>query len=503
MRKKNIYITAIVGLCEEGVAIICGFILPRMILTYFGSAYNGIVAAVTQFIGCIALLKSGIGMATKAALYEPLANRNQDKINGIMAATMEFLRKVACIFIVGILAFAAIYPALINKEFSWPFTFSLVLIISLGTFFQYFFGLANQLLLEADQKYYIVSSIAIINTAFNTIISVICMKAGMSIHGVKLCSTLVYCITPILLYIYVNKKYGINRRAKPDNESISQRWNAFGMQIANFVNNNTDIIVASIFLNLREVSVYTIYYLAINGVKKAINRITTGVESALGCIAVSEDEQQLTKKFLAFEYILNVLSIIAFSVLISIIVPFVKVYTRGVTDVQYDRYVFALIACASELFFCLRIAYTQIIQAKGAFKETKHYYYIEAIINIVLSVILVNLIGLVGIVIGTLVAMIYRTVTSAVYTYKQVLSIDIKLFYYRIILTIFNVMINIMVVSSVVQRLKCENYIDLIIIAVISLIITVIATVIFHLLAFGHASKDVLDMVFKRLGSKK
>ena len=503
MRKKNIYITAIVGLCEETVAIICGFILPRMILTYFGSAYNGIVAAVTQFIGCIALLKSGIGMATKAALYEPLVSHNQDKINGIMAATMKFLRKVACIFIVGIVAFAIIYPAFINKEFSWLFTFSLVLIISLGTFFQYYFGLANQLLLEADQKYYIVSSIAIINTAFNTIISVICMKAGMSIHEVKLCSATVYCITPILLHLYVNKKYSINRRTKPDNDSISQRWNAFGMQIANFVNNNTDIIVASIFLNLKEVSVYTIYYLAINGVKKAINRITTGVESALGCIAVSEDKQQLTKKFLVFEYILNVMSIIAFSILISIIVPFVKVYTRGVTDVQYDRYIFAVVACTSELFFCLRIAYTQIIQAKGAFKETKHYYYIEAIINIILSVILVNLIGLVGIVIGTLVAMVYRTITSAVYTYKEILSVDIKSFYFRIAFTVINIMINIIVISFALQQLCCKNYITLVMFAVISFIISVILTLLLNFLAFRHTSKEVLKRLLGTIRKQK
>lgn len=141
MRKKSIYITAIVGMIEEAVLIVGSFILPRMILTHFGSSYNGIIAAVTQFIGCIALLKSGIGMATKAALYEPLHNNDHAKINGIMSATMKFLRKVADIFIIGIIAFASIYPFFVLDEFSWNFTFSLVLIVSFGTFFQYYFGL--------------------------------------------------------------------------------------------------------------------------------------------------------------------------------------------------------------------------------------------------------------------------------------------------------------------------------------------------------------------------
>jgi len=329
MRKKNIYRSAFIGLLEEVVAIICGFILPRMILTYFGSDYNGIVAAVTQFIGCIALLKSGIGMATKAALYEPLYNHDQQKIDGIMAATMRFLRKVAVIFVVGIFIFACVYPLAINKEFPWFFTFSLVLIISLGTFFQYYFGLGNQLLLEADQKYYIVSLVAITNTFFNTVISVVCMKAGMSIHGVKLCSALVYCTTPVILFLYVNKTYHLNRKAQPDMESISKRWDAFGMQIANFVNNNTDIIVASLFLSLKEVSVYTIYYLAINGIKKVVSRISVGVEAALGNIIAENNKDNLQSSFSLFEFVLNFLCTVAFSCLIILIVPFVNVYTKG------------------------------------------------------------------------------------------------------------------------------------------------------------------------------
>ena len=145
MRKRNIFLSAVMGLTEEFVAIISGFILPRMILSYFGSDYNGIISSVTQFIGCISLLKSGIGMATKAALYKPLYEKNQEKLNGIMSATMKFLRNVAVIFLIGIFVFASIYPFFITDDFPWGFTFLLVLIVSIGTFFQYYFGLGNQL----------------------------------------------------------------------------------------------------------------------------------------------------------------------------------------------------------------------------------------------------------------------------------------------------------------------------------------------------------------------
>ena len=478
MRRKNIYKSAIAGLLEEGIAVICGFILPRMILSYFGSDYNGIIASVTQFIGCIALLKSGIGMATKAALYEPLYNNDNKRISEIMAATTKFLRKVAFIFVLGIIIFACVYPMFVKESFDCGFTASLFLIISLGTFFQYYFGLSNQLLLEADQKYYIVSIITIVNIVFNTIISVICMKLGMSIHGMKLCSSVVYCSTPIALNYYVYKKYNLDKKVEPDWMSISKRWDAFGMQLANFINDNTDIIVATLFLNMKEVSVYTIYYLVINGIKKIIFRISKGVESALGNLKAEKNEIKLREIFKDFEFVLNGICTFVFSCLITLIVPFVGVYTKGVTDVNYTRYVFAFVACCAELFYCLRLAYTFMVQAVGAFSETKKYFYIEAIINIISSVILVKFMGLVGIVVGTLIAMIYRTYIFAYYVYNEILKISFTGFYKSIVITIGGVFTNGIIGMFIMSSVDVNNYLQwfgvALLVALVDLIITIL-----------------------------
>lgn len=484
--RKNIYLSAGIGLLEELVAIISGLILPRLILLYFGSTYNGLISAVTQFIGCIALLKSGIGMATKVALYEPLYNKDKKKIDGIMAATMQFLRKVALIFVVGVVIFAGLYPLIVKNDFSWAFSASLVLIISLGTFFQYYFGLGYQLLLEADQKNFIVSLVAITNTFFNMLISVICIKAGMGIHLVKLCSAMVYCSTPIILHMFVIRKYGLNTNATPDTESISKKWDAFGMQIANFVNNNTDIIVASFFLDLREVSVYTVYFLAINGIKKIVNRLCMGVEAALGKTLVQNDPIKLDVRFSQFEFLLNSICIVAFSSLLILIVPFVSLYTIGINDVNYVRYSFAIIACLAEMFYCLRLAYTFMVQAKGAFRETKKQYYIEAGLNIVISVILVNYIGLVGIAIGTLIAMIYRTMSFANYVYKDILVKTIGLFYKRMVVTLLNIAMNCLIWNTFLSTASIDSYITWAVHAMEVVALSVITCLILSLIFYRN-----------------
>ena len=145
-------------------------------------------------------------------------------------------------------------------------------------------------------------------------------------------------------------------------------------KLLNFINNNTDIIVASFFLSMKEVSVYTVYYLVINGIKKIITRITTGVEAALGNLKAEKNEEKLKNNFLLFEFILNFICVFVFSCLIILIIPFVKVYTKGVTDADYIRYSFAIVACLAELFYCLRLAYTFMVQAIGAFSETKKIF---------------------------------------------------------------------------------------------------------------------------------
>ena len=95
--KKAIYNSA-ASLLAEGIAIVCGFILPRLILSSFGSNYNGLTQSVTQFLSVVALLRAGVGGATRASLYKTLANKDEKQLSATIRATELFMRKVALIF---------------------------------------------------------------------------------------------------------------------------------------------------------------------------------------------------------------------------------------------------------------------------------------------------------------------------------------------------------------------------------------------------------------------
>ena len=117
MRSRKALINIISNFAEELIAIICAFILPKLILLTFGSSYNGIVTSITQFLSCAVLLRSGIGGATRAALYKPLANNDTNEINSIIKATDIFMKKVALFLFILIFILAIIYPFFIINDF--------------------------------------------------------------------------------------------------------------------------------------------------------------------------------------------------------------------------------------------------------------------------------------------------------------------------------------------------------------------------------------------------
>lgn len=78
-------------------------------------------------------------------------------------------------------------------------------------FLTVFFGITYSILIQADQRNYIPNILQIFTLIINTIISIILINLKFEIHIVKLASAIIYVIRPIILNIYVKKKYKISK----------------------------------------------------------------------------------------------------------------------------------------------------------------------------------------------------------------------------------------------------------------------------------------------------
>lgn len=420
-RTKKAMLNTVFELLLEAVTVICSFILPRLILVHFGSAYNGITSSITQFIGYVALMKAGIGGVTRAALYMPLAENDFTKLSSIVNATSRFMRKIAVIFAISIVLMAVFYPFIVENDFEWFFSASLVLTLSISTFVQYFFGLTYQTVLQADQKTYIISFISILTTILNTVLASALILLGCGIHLVKLASAIVFIFPPMFYNIWVKKTYHIDTKIAPDYGTISQRWDAFGHQVAGFVNSNSPIIFTTIFLSVKEVSVYTIYNMVSSALKKLVHAFASGATAAFGNLMANRENKLLKNRFEQFECLIFYLTTMVVALTVIVIVPFIKIYTNGITDVNYIRPALAILISISIYFYGVKLPYEQIVYAAGEFKNTRNGAFMEAIINIVVSLIMVNFMGVNGIVLGTIVAALYRVIRYHIYVCDSII----------------------------------------------------------------------------------
>ncbi|MEQ2922042.1 polysaccharide biosynthesis C-terminal domain-containing protein [Ruthenibacterium lactatiformans] len=427
-RKKKLLLNTLTGMLRQLTVVICGFVLPRYMLLYFGSSLNGLVSSISHFLNFITFLEMGVGAVVQSNLYAPLADKCSTKISEIFLASERFFRKIAFIFIGYIVVLLFVFPNLINNEYNWFFTASLIVIISISLFEQYYFGISYQLLLNADQKSYIQNTVGIITVILNTVFCIALMQKGKSIHVVKLVSALVYLLQPIFLASYVKKNYLLDRKVKIVGEPIKQKWNGFSQHLASIVCNNVDVVVLTLFSTLTDVSIYSVYYSVTNGVTQIILTGAMGLESLFGSMLARREKDKLLVTFEAAEWTIHFCATVLYTIMAILIIPFVRVYTVGITDANYIVPGFGIMLALAYGCMCIRIPYFRMIKAAGHYKQTEKGAYISVFINIVLSVVLVFPFGLPGIAFGTLAALLYHTCYFVNYLRKNIICRPIKYF---------------------------------------------------------------------------
>jgi O-antigen/teichoic acid export membrane protein len=226
---------------------------------------------------------------------------------------------------------------------------------------------------------------------------------------------------PVVMELYVQRHYHIDKKMKIEGEPIKQKWNGLAQHIAAMVLNNTDIAVLTIFSSLQNVSIYSVYYMVAKGVKQMIDAMTTGVQAAFGNMLAKNEMEILNAFFDEVEFLMHSVTSFSFACTFVLIGPFVMVYTKGITDANYSAPIFAAVFVLAQAAYCIRLPYSMMILAAGHYKQTQNSAVIEALLNIFVSVALVIRFGLVGVAVGTLLAMVYRTTYFALYLDKNVL----------------------------------------------------------------------------------
>lgn len=400
---------------------ICGLILPRYVLRSFGSEVNGLVASVTQLLSYAVLLEGGIGGVMRAALYKPLANEDNAGISSVFYQISHTFRKISVIFIGCALMLSVGMKFFVDTQYDWFFVFTMVLILSAHTFFSYYVGLPHRILMTADQKLYIIQFTQIIATVLNLLLCLLVIHLGGGIHMVKLTTVAVFLLNPLVQWLYVQRHYKLSRNVATDNARYIPKRDGVIHHLSYFIHRNTDVVILSLFGSLRTVSVYTVYNMVIYVLEQLLTSISSGLSGLVGRLIARKEIAELNRIVDRYEACNNVLATGVATVCAILILPFVSIYTGGVTDVQYRQPLFAILMIAGSYAYSIRHPFGCVVSAAGHYKETKAGAIGEVVINLALSLVLVKPLGLVGVALGTFAAMTFRTIYTVWYLSKHIL----------------------------------------------------------------------------------
>ncbi len=458
-RTKKASINIITSAWLETVAMISGLILPRYILQYYGSVYNGIVSSATQFLSMISILTLGVTASTRVALYKTLSEKDNSGTSAIIRATERYMRKIAFILGIYIIALSLVYPLAVHTGFSYSDVAILILIVGVSSFAEYFFGITYQTFLLADQSVYISNIFSCIAVILNIVLSVFFIVSGFSIQIVKLGSAVVYVLRPVLQNIYVTRKYELDKHCEPDVSALNKRGDAMMHALANIVHDNTDIIVLTIFADIKIVSVYTVYNMVMSALKKIQTIFTKGTEPIFGSMWAGGEKDKIRKNLSVFEFLVNSFNAMAFGIAMVMVLPFVSLYVpQSVTDINYIQSSYAVLISLAFATQGMRVPYLALVQGIGHYRETKNAAIIEATLNLLISVGLVNIIGLEGVAIGTLVANLYRTISYALYIDNNVVKRGKSVVFKKIIWTFSGMAIIVIPSRTIINGITIMNW---------------------------------------------
>lgn len=414
------------------IVIIVGLLLPRLLITSYGSEINGLQSSVRQIFNYIALLEAGVGAATIQSLFGPVVNGNKEKINAYMSAAAAYYNKIGVIYFAALVVMAAIYSIAVPVESMaqrWVFVYVIVSGALTGINFFYFAKL--KLLISAEGDQYIVSTMTMVTYLISSALKIAFIYAGFNIIAVECAYLAVNLLATAVYYLIAKRKYPwLDFKVKPDYAGMEQKNSVMVHKISSLVFQNIDILLLTFFCSLETVSIYSMYKMVVNMVTSIVSEVGNSVNFVFGQkFNEKEDKTEYISLIDTFNVYYSAIAFGLYTVTYILLLPFLELYTDGL-DINYIYEWMPVLYIVIEFLTVGREAMVRTIDVAGHFKKTQWRTVAETLLNLIGSVVFIIIFrnvfgeigGIYGALMGTVLAMLYRTIDINIYANKNVLK---------------------------------------------------------------------------------
>lgn len=396
------------GLIGQFFATIVSFFARKIFLLFLSVDYLGINGVFSNVLTMLSLFELGIGPAIVFSLYKPL-NEGDDYA---VRALMQLYRKAYTVIGVAVLACGfAITPFVhifVGELPDIPNIRLIYALFVLNTGMSYFFAYKRSLVI-ADQKQYItviyhyavyiclnIAQIVVLYLTQNYLLFLLLQIVATVVENV-LISRKADKLYPILhnktpAQIAPEAKFEIQRNVKA---MIAHRCGGI-------VVSATDNILISNLVSVAVAGLYSNYLMLVNALNSILYQFFSSISASVGSLGAmreSKDAYKIFKNINFFNFWIFCFATISFYFLAN---PLISNLWLG-EGYELEPHIVALIA--------LNFYISGVRQTVLTFKEALGLNWVdwykpilEAVVNLVVSIILGKMIGLAGIFVGTLVS---------------------------------------------------------------------------------------------------
>lgn len=404
MRTKNSFYNTIAQMIYYIINIAFGMINRKILLAVMGVEYQGINGLFSNVLSLLSLAEMGIGTAIIYHLYKPIQENDIFQIKTLMG----FYRK--CYNIIAIVVFSLgllVLPFLgfFIGENSLDINFNIVYLLMLFEVLASYLFTYKRSILYAKQRNYIVFIADSFYLLLAYSIQILIIIFTKNYYWYLACKVILRIVENSLLNLATNKWYPylkVKNAEKLDkaifDDIVLKVKGTMFHKIGAYVVYGTDNVILSKFFGLLIVGIYSNYSLIITSVTNVFAQIVTSATASVGDLLTYND---IAKNFRIYKelqlfnaFVINMTA----TCLLCLISPFVSMFF-GKEYILSNYIVVVLI-----INYCLmgmRKVYGVFKDAAGIQYEDRFVPIIEAISNIVFSLIFIKLFGVVGVFLGT------------------------------------------------------------------------------------------------------
>ena len=428
-RTHNTMRNSIVGLFGQVVSLLLSFISRKVFIQYLGVEMLGLNSTFASILNTLALAEMGFQQVIVFHLYGILARDDREKINNLINIYKLVYRCIGCFFIVAALCcvpFLQIFLSDIEVTSSVRIFFIVQALTGASTYFLAY----KRNVLYADQKSYISG---LIDTVVNTIATLVSIAVAIFTKNYLLYMlvnlTKTY-LSNILVHIACTKRYPYLHKAKTDwkllKEIVSSLRDVVLERLAVYIYGSTDNLIISMFISTIQVGFLTNYTMIVGHIKTLMRSLTAPLIPALGNKVAMEtggERQMETFRLLEQVYFwLTGLAIVPVYVLADF---FISIYLGA--EFVLPR-VILLLLCVDLYIHINQDSCLSFLTANGLFRKRRNISIGGAVINIVVSLLLMKPFGMAGILAGTAVSQVYYWAARSVVALRECLHQSWRVF---------------------------------------------------------------------------